>query len=313
MVRGMALGLSATALAGLMSAYRSPAAIAQDNPLAGQTIDMTILGSPAGQPPRRGHGQRAVQAICAGDVRLRRQLLVRGGAVRIPLPEGRHVASIRVRPVQHHHLDSQWLGALAEPGWIVRLNDIIAENPDLDIQFEEAAAIEYRIYPDGSDNIYGFPQEGDTIALFVRQDLMTDQAERDAYTAANDGEDLPQTYDEWLEVDIDRYERICQHFTRPDENLYGTAFQWSKVYDFVSCYAYPFMFSNGGEAWDRPPVRSKGIANSEINIAGLEHNKRFLQYAPPARRTTASPKRSTSSPPARSPPAGSGPPWDHRC
>ena len=68
--------------------------------------------------------------------------------------------------------DSQWLGALAEPGWIVRLNDIIAENPELDIQFEEAAAIGYRIYPDGSDNIYGFPQEGDTIALFVRQDLM---------------------------------------------------------------------------------------------------------------------------------------------
>jgi multiple sugar transport system substrate-binding protein len=118
--------------------------------------------------------------------------------------------------------DSQWLGALAEPGWIVRLNDIIAENPDLDIQFEEAAAVGYRIYPDGSDNIYGFPQEGDTIALFVRQDLMSDQAERDAYTAANDGEDLPQTYDEWLEVDIDRYERICQHFTRPDENLFGT-------------------------------------------------------------------------------------------
>ena len=95
--------------------------------------------------------------------------------------------------------DSQWLGALAEPGWIVRLNDIIAENPELDIQFEEAAAIGYRIYPDGSDNIYGFPQEGDTIALFVRQDLMSDQAERDAYMAANDGEDLPQTYDEWLE------------------------------------------------------------------------------------------------------------------
>src|SRR5215211_5398594 len=44
MVRGMALGLSATALAGLMGAYRSPAAVAQspvaaeDNPLAGQTI-----------------------------------------------------------------------------------------------------------------------------------------------------------------------------------------------------------------------------------------------------------------------------------
>ena len=59
MVRGMALGLSATALAGLMTAYRSPAAgaqspvaSAQDNPLAGQTIDMTILGI-AGWPPSR--------------------------------------------------------------------------------------------------------------------------------------------------------------------------------------------------------------------------------------------------------------------
>jgi hypothetical protein len=59
MVRGMAIGLSATALAGLLSAYRSPVAVAQspvagaqDNPLAGQTIDMTILGI-AGWPPSR--------------------------------------------------------------------------------------------------------------------------------------------------------------------------------------------------------------------------------------------------------------------
>src|SRR5215213_2814220 len=52
MVRGMALGLSATALAGLMSAYRSPIVVAQESPLAGQTIDMTILGI-AGWPPSR--------------------------------------------------------------------------------------------------------------------------------------------------------------------------------------------------------------------------------------------------------------------
>ena len=193
--------------------------------------------------------------------------------------------------------DSQWLGALAEPGWIVRLNDIIAENPELDIQFEEAAAIGYRIYPDGSDNIYGFPQEGDAIALFVRQDLMSDQAERDAYKAANDGEDLPQTYDEWLEVDIDRYERICKHFTRPDDNLYGTVFQWSKVYDFVSCYAYPFMFSNGGEAWDPATGQVEGIAQYRDQYRGTGAQ----QALPPVRPTRrhelrSSPKRSMSSP-----------------
>src|SRR5688572_26653138 len=53
LVRGSALGLSATALAGLMTSYRASAAVAwQDNPLAGQTIDMTILGI-AGWPPSR--------------------------------------------------------------------------------------------------------------------------------------------------------------------------------------------------------------------------------------------------------------------
>ncbi len=35
---------------------------------------------------------------------------------------------------------------------------------------------------------------------------MSDQAERDAYMAANDGEDLPQTLAEWEEVDIDSHE-----------------------------------------------------------------------------------------------------------
>jgi multiple sugar transport system substrate-binding protein len=283
MVRGMALGLSATALAGLMSAYRSPAAVAQDNPLAGQTIDMTILGI-AGWPPSR------LGVDMANELFKPYAQETYGYEVNFSFEEApfdalfqKAATSLQSGSAQYNIIisDSQWLGALAEPGWIVRLNDIIAENPDLDIQFEEAAAIGYRIYPDGSDNIYGFPQEGDTIALFVRQDLMSDQAERDSYTAANDGEDLPQSYDEWLEVDIDRYERICQHFTRPDEDLYGTALQWSKVYDFVSCYAYPFMFSNGGEAWDPATGQVEGIANSEINIAGLEHNKRFLQYAPP--------------------------------
>ena len=41
--------------------------------------------------------------------------------------------------------------ALAAPGWIVQLNSIIDANPELQIEFEEAAAIGYRIYPDGSD------------------------------------------------------------------------------------------------------------------------------------------------------------------
>ena len=282
-VRGMALGLGATAMAGALSSIKPAPAAAQESPLAGQTIDMTILGI-AGWPPS------ALGVTMANELFKPYAKETYGYDVNFSFEEApfpslfqKAATSLSAGSDQYNIIisDSQWLGALAEPGWIVRLNEIIAANPDLDIQFEEAAAIGYRIYPDGSDNIYGFPQEGDTIALYVRQDLMSDQAERDAYKAANDGEDLPQTYDEWLEVDIDRYERICQHFTRPDDNLYGTALQWSKVYDYVSCYVYPFMFSKGGEAWDPVTGQVEGILNSEINIAGLEHNKRFTQYAPP--------------------------------
>ena len=283
MARGMALGLSATALAGLMSAYRSPTAVAQDNPLAGQTIDMTILGI-AGWPPSR-LGVDLANELFKPYAKETYGYDVNFAFEEAPFPDlfQKIATSLQSGSDQYNIIisDSQWLGGLAEPGWIVRLNDIIAENPDLDIQFEEAAATGYRIYPDGSDNIYGFPQEGDTIALFARQDLMTDQAERDAYMAANDGEDLPQTFEDWETVDIDRFERICQHFTRPDENLYGTAFHWSPVYDFISCYVYPFIFSTGGEAWDPTTGQIEGVLNTENNIAALEHNKRFTQYAPP--------------------------------
>src|SRR5215212_9447516 len=204
MVRGMALGLSATALAGLMTAYRTPAAVAQspvagaqDNPLSGQTIEMTILGI-AGWPPSR------LGVDMANELFKPYAQETYGYDVNFSFEEApfdalfqKAATSLQSESAQYNIIisDSQWLGALAEPGWIVRLNDIIAENPGLDIGFEEAAAIGYRIYPDGSDNIYGFPQEGDTIALYVRQDLMSDQAERDAYKSANNGEDLPQSYD----------------------------------------------------------------------------------------------------------------------
>ncbi|MGH2558961.1 MAG: extracellular solute-binding protein, partial [Thermomicrobiales bacterium] len=178
--------------------------------------------------------------------------------------------------------DSQWLGALAEPGWILQLNDLIAANPELDVEFEDAAAIGYRVYPDGSDQIWGFPQEGDTIALYVRQDLFSDQVERDAFKAANGGTDLPQTFEEWEQIDMETFEAIAAFFTRPDAGLFGTSMHWSQEYDSISCYVYPYMFSTGGNIIEGEvgTYTVEGVLDSEVNAAALEHNKRFLQYAP---------------------------------
>lgn len=286
--RAMALGIGAPAIAGLIAtrpqraaAQATPAA-GGTSPLAGKTIDMTILGI-AGWPPSR-LGVDLANELFAPYAKETLGYDVTFAFEEAPFGDlfQKAATSLQSQSNQYNIIisDSQWLGALAEPGWIVQLNDIIAENPDLDIEFEDAAAIAYRIYPDGSDQIWGFPQEADTEALFVRQDLFTNQAERDAYKAANGGEDLPQTFEDWEQVDIDRYERISAFFTRPDDDLWGMAMQWSKVYDFITCYAYPFMFSTGGEVWDPATGQVEGILDSDINAAGLARNKSFLQYAP---------------------------------
>ena len=219
-------GVAASALNFGPGRGRTMRASAQgDSPLAGQTIDMTILGI-AGWPPSR------LGVDIATELFKPYAKETYGYDVNFAFEEApfeslfqKAATSLQSGSAQYNIIisDSQWLGALAEPGWIVQLNDIIAENPDLDIKFADTAQQAYRVYPDGSDQLWGFPQEGDTIGLFVRQDLFSDQAERDAYMAAHDGEDLPQTFEEWEEVDIDRYERIIAFFTRPDENLYGTA------------------------------------------------------------------------------------------
>jgi multiple sugar transport system substrate-binding protein len=291
MRRAVAAGLSAPAVAGILGAYRpapvraqTPAASSEgDSALKGKTIDMTILGI-AGWPPSRLGVDLATEMFKP----YAKETL--GYDVNFSFEESpfeslfpKAATSLQSGSNQYNIIiaDSQWLGAMAEPGWIVKLNDIIAANPDLDIKFDPTAQVAYRVYPDGTDNLYGFPQEGDTIALYVRQDLFSDQKERDAYKAANNGEDLPQTFEDWEKVDIEQFTRIVKFFNRPDQKLYGTSMQWSKVYDFVSCYTYPFMFSRGGEIWDPKTRQVQGILDTEVNAQGLEMGKSFIPYAPP--------------------------------
>lgn len=292
--RGIALGLSAPALAGLMINYRGGTALAQDAAavpemtdsaaMKGKSVNMTILGIGGWPPSALGVG-------LATDLFKPYANATLGYDVNFSFEESpfdqlfqKAAASLSTKSDQYNIIisDSQWLGALAEPGWIVQLNGIIDQNPELNIEFEETAQKGYRIYPDGSDKLWGFPQEGDTIALFVRQDLFSAQAERDAYKAANGGEDLPQTFEDWEKVDIDQFERICIHFHRPDQGLAATSLQFSKVYDFISCYTYPFMFSTGGDIWtgDVGNYAVEGVLDTDVNAAGLARAKDFLKYGP---------------------------------
>ncbi len=74
---------------------------------------------------------------------------------------------------------------------------------------------------------------------------------------------------------------MAEFFTRPEEDLYGTVMQYSREYDFMTMYLYPFMFSLGGDIWDPETRQVWGILNSEVNAEAMEWNRRFLNYQPP--------------------------------
>ncbi|MBD3306625.1 extracellular solute-binding protein [candidate division KSB3 bacterium] len=257
-------------------------AAAADHPLKGQKIDMAILGIGGWLPSRLGVDMSPLFAEYAKEKF--------GYDVSFTFAEApfsalfQKAASTLATRSQEYNIiisDSQWLGAFAEPGWIVNVSDLIAEHPELDIEWYDQVVVDtYMEYPEGSGDYWGLPEEGDTIALFVRTDLFGDPEEQAAFKEKY-GWDLPQTFEDWEEISMTEFEQIAEFFTRPEYGLYGTAMQYSKEYDFMTMYLYPFMFSMGGDIWDPQKGEVYGILNSEVNAKAMVWNKRMLSYQPP--------------------------------
>lgn len=252
------------------------------HPLAGQSFQMNILGI-AGWLP----SSLAVEMspLFAEYVRDRFGYDVSFSFADAPFSAlfQRAATSLATRSDEYNIIisDSQWLGAFAAPNWIVSASDLIAENPELDIDwYSDTVRTSYQVYPDGSDQKWGFPQQGDTIALFVRKDMLEDPAEQQAFQQQY-GRALPQTFEDFEGMTMSEFEDIAAFFTRPDDGLYGTAMQYSREYDFISCYLYPFMFSRGGDIWDPETGQVTGILDTEVNAEGMEQMKHWLRYMPP--------------------------------
>ena len=131
------------------------------------------------------------------------------------------------------------MGALAKAGWILKLNDVIAKNNDLDIEwYSQTIRDAYQIYPDGTDQKWGFPQEGDTYALYVRKDFLEDPKEQQAFQAKYNAK-LPQTFEDFENLTMDEFEKVAEFFTRPDKQLWGTAMQYCEEYDFMTAMSLP--------------------------------------------------------------------------
>lgn len=177
-------------------------------------------------------------------------------------------------------VDSQWLGALSEPGWIVKADDVFAANPELDITpYSSLVTNTYQVYPDGSGIRWGFPQMPDTQGVFLRKDMLEDPKEQAAFKKKT-GKDLPSTYEVLSQIEYDDLVEIIDFFHRPSKGMFGTALMYSKEYDFFSCAYYPFAYSTGGKIWNPETNDVYGILNSPENAAAMEQFVGLSKYQP---------------------------------
>ena len=255
---------------------------ASDHPLKGESIDMSILGIAGWTPSSLGVDMSPMFSDYTQQ-QYGYSVDFRFASAPFSALFQKAGTSLVTRSQEYNIIisDSQWLGAFAKPKWIVQLNSLIKQNPALDVEwYSDTVRKAYQIYPDGSDDIWGLPQEADTIVLYVRKDMLTDPQEIAAFKQKY-GKDMPQTFEDFEALTMNEFEKVAEHFTRPKQNLYGTAMQYSREYDFCTCYLYPFMWSQGGEIWDPKTGQVEGLLNSKINATAMEQMKHWLKYMPP--------------------------------
>jgi len=160
--------------------------------------------------------------------------------------------------------DSQWLGQGASQGHYVDMTDFMVGEGIAD-SVTEATLTYYGEYPPGSGKYWGFPTEGDADGWAYRKDLFEDPDEMAAFEAEY-GYPLavPENYDQLTD--------IAKFFTRPEENLYGSAIYTQKDYDAITMGVENTMFSWGGD-WKDENMNVMGVVNSPENIASLEAYK----------------------------------------
>ncbi len=277
--RGMLKRLGAL---GAVSALAAPAiARAASSPIAGKSVHLSVLGIAGWTPSRLGVD------LTPDFVKHARSEL--GYDVSFSYAEApfaqlfQKAATSLVTHSQEYNIiisDSQWLGALAQPKWILPLDPVIKRRPSLDVSWY-APVIEaaYQIYPDGSTHRWGFPQEGDTMALYIRQDLLTAPGAADAFQKRY-GRHLPQTWEDFEALSYPDFLHLIEFFNRPEKGFNGFGSQFSREYDYISDPVMSWMRSEGGDIWKAATGQVQGIYDTPVNARALQQYKDLLRYEP---------------------------------
>jgi multiple sugar transport system substrate-binding protein len=170
-------------------------------------------------------------------------------------------------------IDSQWLGQAVDGGHIIELTDLVGDKPYIK-QIPPLMKEYYMGDPTNQGKIWSVPLEADAQILIYRTDLLGDPAEKRAFKSAYGYDlDVPKT---WFQL-----RDIAEHFTRPDEELYGIALKWGIPYDVITWDFAEILWGFGGAYWDRETRQVEGILNTPEGVEALEFYKSLTKLAPP--------------------------------
>ena len=210
--------------------------------------------------------------------------------------------------------DSQWLGSFVEGGYYMDLTENIKSDPELMAIMEDlhpALVSAYSTYPHKSrtqleeagaaiapdTQYYGFPQFPDTYVTYYRNDIFCHEGEAAAFKEKYDAT-FPCTYEDWQDVDWERYAQIGEFLKRKKgdelageiltDDFYGISYQAGKGYDFSSMQVNAFVWQHGGDIWDEtqaPDGQAEGVVNSDVAVTAFEHYLSMIPLMPPVAQT----------------------------
>jgi len=174
--------------------------------------------------------------------------------------------------------DSQWLGAGAEYGHYVKLNDFFDKEGISMDDFLPATVYNYSTWPKGTPNYWALPAMGDALGWVYRKDWFSDPDLNAAFKKEH-GRDLapPNTWTELMEV-----AKFFQGREIDGKTRYGVAIYTERGSEGITMGSTAALYSFGFLYEDPDaPYHMDGFVNSPAAVAGLEFYKELYECCSP--------------------------------
>jgi multiple sugar transport system substrate-binding protein len=180
--------------------------------------------------------------------------------------------------------DSQWLGAGAEYGHYVKLNDFFAKEGISMDDFLPATVYNYSTWPKGEPEYWALPAMGDALAWIYRKDWFARPEIQEAFKAEYGRElGVPQSWDELMEV-----AKFFQGREIDGKTVYGAAIYTERGSEGITMGVTAALYSWGFQYQDpNEPYHMEGFVNSPDAVAALEFYKDLFKCCTPPGHTDA--------------------------